>query len=192
LAEAASIPDNFITAFYTLFNQLSLPIPSSFPSSTPPPNANIPILVYGAGATVGQYTIQLLSAAGYTNIVATASAHHHEYLRSLGATETFDYKSPSLVEDVTRNGKVSLVIDCITSTATLDIISKLVSSEGTVALMLPIKEGSDLLSSVMHMEISGSNPLPVGTKHVGVRTFTYQQVRSAHLCRPSTRTHHTS
>ncbi|KAJ7763525.1 hypothetical protein DFH07DRAFT_1059231, partial [Mycena maculata] len=45
LAAAATIPDNFVTAFFTLFDQLSLPI---FPAPAPPPDHAIPILIYGA------------------------------------------------------------------------------------------------------------------------------------------------
>ncbi|KAF8872003.1 hypothetical protein BD779DRAFT_1679993 [Infundibulicybe gibba] len=80
-----TIPDNFITAFYTLFNQLGLPVPS-YPVRSAPAQGEEPILVYGAGATSGQFALQLLRSTGYTHIIATASPAHHEYLRSLGAT----------------------------------------------------------------------------------------------------------
>ncbi|KAJ6518345.1 hypothetical protein C8R47DRAFT_1232499, partial [Mycena vitilis] len=102
LDAAATIPDNFITAFYTIFDQLALPIPTSFLAATPPPIHETPILVYGAGATAGQYAVQLLRAAGYNNISATASPAHHEYLRSLGATHVFDYRSPTLAAEVAK------------------------------------------------------------------------------------------
>lgn len=70
--QAASIPDNYVTAFWTLFGAPNLALPHpSFPPSSPPPDASSPILVYGAGASSGQYTVQLLKLAGYTNILAT-------------------------------------------------------------------------------------------------------------------------
>jgi NADPH:quinone reductase-like Zn-dependent oxidoreductase len=169
-----------------LFNPLyfALPIPSSFPSKDVPKDADTAILVYGAGSTTGQYAVQLLSLAGYRKIIATASGQHHEYLHSLGATATFDYKDPLMKDKIADylggDGKVHLAIDCVTSTGTLKIIAGLVRDTSQVALLLPIKEGSNVRalddSSTMHMTMPGSNPLPNGTKHHGVRTFLYQEV----------------
>lgn len=181
--QAATIPDNFVTAFYTIFNQLGFPIPDFPAKLDPPPQASTPILVYGAGATSGQYAIQLLYAAGYTNIIATASAKHHDYLRSLGASSVFDYRSPTLVEDIGKaaggDGKVQYAIDSITSQGTIATIAKVISPSGTLALLLPIKEGSSVRGAPgaqMLWELPDAwNVLPKGTKYVGVRTFLYEQ-----------------
>jgi hypothetical protein len=184
-----TIPDNFVTAFYTLFNQLSLPIPESFPANSPPPLASTTILIYGAGSTAGQYAIQLLHAAGYQNVIATASPKHHEYLSSLGATSAFDYKSPDLVNDISKvvggDGLVTLAVDCICAEGTLAIIAKLISPKGKLAILLPVKEGNTLTvgsEGKMFMELPASmNPLPEGTQVVAVRTFLYQKVRELSL-----------
>ncbi|KAF8913202.1 biotin/lipoyl attachment:Carbamoyl-phosphate synthase subunit L [Gymnopilus junonius] len=183
LEEAATIPDNFVTAFYTLFSQLGLPIPLSFPAPESPPLASAPILVYGAGSTAGLYAVQLLRLAGYKKIIATASKKHHEYLRSLGATDTFDYRSPSVVEDIANaiggDGKVLLALDCITADATLTLVAKVISSRGKVALLLPIKEGNTVTNEqqqTLYFELSeDKNPFPSTTEIIGVRTFFYEQ-----------------
>ncbi|CAA7268084.1 unnamed protein product [Cyclocybe aegerita] len=183
LEEASTIPDNFVTSFYTLFNQLALPLPSSFPAQTPPPLSKTPILVYGAGSTAGVYAIQLLHLAGYKKILATASKKHHEYLRSLGATDTFDYNSSTLVEEIAKtvgeDGKVLIAVDCITADGTLAILGKIVSPLGKIALLLPIKEGNAVIGGQeqrMYFEVAeDSNPFPKGTKIVYVRTFNYQK-----------------
>ncbi|KAJ7763558.1 chaperonin 10-like protein [Mycena maculata] len=179
---AATIPDNFITSFYTLFDRLGLPIPPSFPAPTPPPNHATPILVYGAGSTAGQFALQLLRAAGYTNVVATASPKHHAFLKSLGATGVFDYNSPTLATDIARavggDGKVALAFDSITAHGTLARIAQVLSPRGAVALLLPIKEGDTVAvgDAAMHFEIpEGRNPFPPETKIVYVRTFLYGQ-----------------
>ncbi|KAF9486399.1 biotin/lipoyl attachment:Carbamoyl-phosphate synthase subunit L [Pholiota conissans] len=182
LAEAATIPDNFVTAFYTVFNQLGLPIPS-FPPTASPPLALTPILVYGAGSTAGVYAVQLLHLAGYQKIIATASEKHHSYLRSLGATDTFDYRSPSLVEDIGAaacgDGKILLAMDCVTSEATLNILRKVMSPLGKLAILLPIKEGVSVTNTIdkeMYWEVRrDKTPFPEGTEIIGVRTFFYQQ-----------------
>jgi hypothetical protein len=154
------------------------------PATTVPPLASTPILIYGAGSTAGQYAIQLLSLAGYKNIISTASKKHHEYLQSLGATSTFDYNSPTLVDDIAKaaggDGKVTLALDCITAETTLSIIGKVLSSAGTVAILLPVKEGNSVTAAPggqMFTDIpKDKNPLPAGAKYVAISTFNYQEV----------------
>jgi len=72
LEAAATIPDNFVTAFWALFDNLKLTFPSTIPQNgtavPSPPSADTPILVYGAGATSGQYAIQLLKPWSYSYI----------------------------------------------------------------------------------------------------------------------------
>ena len=181
LEAAVTITDNFVTAFYTLFNELGLPIPKTFPATYAPPDADKPILIYGAGATTGQYAIQLLKLAGYTNIIATASTHNHEYLRSLGARHTIDYKSPDMVEQVIRaaDGKVGLVMDCISAEGTLKRVAQVVQSNAKVALLLPVKEGDSVMteSGTAWMSLPPErNPFEASVEVIGVMTFLYQQV----------------
>lgn len=177
------MPDNFVTAFLTLFVELGLPYPTSYPPSVPPAGKHTPIIVYGAGSTAGQYTIQLLHAAGYENVVATASPQHHDFLKSLGAAEVFDYRSPSLAEDIIRaaEGKPHLVMDCITAEATIATIANFIHPSGTLAILLPVKRGdrvrADGDASAMYMDIPrDESPLPQGVVIKGVRAFRYQDV----------------
>ncbi|KAH7915701.1 chaperonin 10-like protein [Hygrophoropsis aurantiaca] len=180
LEEAATIPDNFITAFYTLFDGLGLPIPT-FPISAPPPRADTPILIYGAGATSGHYCIQLLSLAGYKNIIATASTKHHPLLRSLGAQHVVDYRDADLSDKIlfAAGGKVTLAVDCISARGTLGRLAKVMSADSSVALLLPVKEGDSVAASEsgqMWMEVPADwNPFAPTVKLIGVRTLLYQE-----------------
>jgi NADPH:quinone reductase-like Zn-dependent oxidoreductase len=123
-----------------------------------------------------------LKLAGYKNILATASSRHHGHLRDLGATHTFDYFSPSLIQDIeaAASGKVPLIMDCVTAEGTLAVTSKVISSNGTVALLLPIKQGNKVAGGVdaeLAMELADDrNPFPRTVKVLGVKTFTYQTV----------------
>ncbi|KAG6911276.1 hypothetical protein DXG01_002115 [Tephrocybe rancida] len=179
LESAVTIPDNLITAFYTLFNQLELPTPPSFPVKETPPLATTPILIYGAGSTSGQYMVQLLRAAGYTNVLATASAKHHAYLKSIGATGTFDYNNPSLAEDVARfvggDGKVPLVVDCIAAVPSMAALAKIVSPTGTAALLMPFKKTNTITvkhASDMTNDLPQDNePFSLEVKLLAVKTF---------------------
>ena len=182
---AATLPDNFVTSFYTLFNQLGLPIPASFPATTPPPLASVPVLIYGAGSVSGIYAVQLLHTAGYKKIIAIASERNHEYLHSIGATDAIDYRSPSLVEDISAavggDGKVLLAVDCIAAENTsLKTLGSVMSPLGKLAILLPLKEGGTVTNAPdqeMYGEIRPEKtPFPKGTDLVYVRTFLYQQV----------------
>ncbi|KJA26772.1 hypothetical protein HYPSUDRAFT_35919 [Hypholoma sublateritium FD-334 SS-4] len=184
LAAAATLPDNFVTSFYTLFNQLGLPIPASFPATIPPPLASVPVVIYGAGSVSGIYAVQLLHTAGYKKIVAIASERNHKYLHSIGATDTIDYRSPSFVEDISAavggDGKVLLAVDCIAAeTTSLKTLGSVMSPLGKLAVLLPLKEGSTV-TNAPDQELYGEvrpekTPFPEGTELVYVRTFLYQQ-----------------
>ncbi|KAI0759315.1 GroES-like protein [Irpex lacteus] len=151
LAEAATLGDNYSTAALTLFgaNYLSLPLPSSFPASSPPQDANQPILVNGGAATSGQYTIQLLHLAGYTQVYATASPKNHAYLKELGATKVFDYRSPNLAKEIleaTGGAKVAIVVDTIASIPGIKAYSSVLDQESRLAMLFPIKKGTSILN----------------------------------------------
>ncbi|KAG6830230.1 hypothetical protein H0H92_001670 [Tricholoma furcatifolium] len=182
LPEAATVPNNLITSFYTLFNQLELPIPPSFPAKTAPPKASTPILIYGAGSTSGMYMIQLLRAAGYTHILATASERHHDYLKSIGASAAFDYDDPAkLTAEVAKfvggDGKVPIAVDCIAAEPSIAALANIVSTTATVALLLPIKKSNTLTAqnaSDFTLDLPENNaPFSPSAKLVGVRTFLY-------------------
>ncbi|KAG2035625.1 chaperonin 10-like protein [Suillus americanus] len=180
LEAAATIPDNFITAFYTLFDCLGL-APPTFPSSVAPPHAETPILVYGAGATSGQYAVQLLALAGYKEVIATASTRHHSYLKSLGATHVIDYSADDMPEKLllAAGKNLQFVLDCISAESTLKSISNVVSSDGVVAMLLPVTAGSKYTAGKdeqMWMDLPADvNSFPDSVKLVGVKAILYQQ-----------------
>ncbi|KAI1084712.1 hypothetical protein F5B20DRAFT_522927 [Whalleya microplaca] len=76
------------------------------------------ILIWGGSSTVGLTAIQLARAAGFAPIFTTASAKNHATLLDLGATKCFDYRSPTVVEDiraaVSQSGKeLSVIFDAV-------------------------------------------------------------------------------
>lgn len=73
---------------------LGLPLPSH----NPEPSGDV-VFVWGGSSSVGAMVIQLAVASG-AKVVATASRHNHELVKSWGASAVVDYKSPSVVEDV--------------------------------------------------------------------------------------------
>ncbi|PPQ78282.1 hypothetical protein CVT25_011741 [Psilocybe cyanescens] len=145
LAEAATISVHFVTAFYTLFNQLGLPVTLPFPAIESPPLATTPTLIYRAGL------------AGYKEIISIASQNHYGYLYSLGVMDTFDYRSSTLVE---ANGLASraeaIMLASITAKSTLNIV--VVHHLAKAALLLLVKEGNFVTNTEdqnLYIEISG-------------------------------------
>jgi len=181
LDESASLSDNFITAFWTLFGpNLKLPHPLTFPAPVPPADADEPILVYGAGASAGQYTVQLLKLAGYTKIFVTASAHNHAHLKGLGASHAFDYRNPDFVDEIltAAGGKIKTAVDIIAARPSLDAISKVVGPGSKVAILLPVKKGETVTNATDSDMVLGI-PDAVRAKFTGVElipvaTFQYQ------------------
>lgn len=57
------------------------------------------LLIWGGSTSVGSNAIQLAVAAGY-EVVTTASPKNFTYVRSLGASQVFDYRSPTVVQDI--------------------------------------------------------------------------------------------
>jgi NADPH:quinone reductase-like Zn-dependent oxidoreductase len=112
-AKAAKIPDSisfaqgsvlplaFDTAAIGLYPSVAdggLGLP--FPTLDPKPSGKT-ILVWGGSSSVGALTIQLAIASG-VNVITTASQRNFDFCRKLGASEVFDYKSETIVEDVVK------------------------------------------------------------------------------------------
>jgi NADPH:quinone reductase-like Zn-dependent oxidoreductase len=100
--ESASVmPLAFTTAAAGLFekDQLGLQYPQLDPKST-----GKTVLVWGGSTSVGCNAIQLAVAAGY-EVVSTSSPKNFDLLRSLGATEVFDYNDPCSVNKIVHGRK---------------------------------------------------------------------------------------
>ncbi|WP_200948910.1 nuclear transport factor 2 family protein [Pseudoxanthomonas sp. Root630] len=67
------------------------------------------VLVHGGAGGVGSMVVQLAKARG-AQVIATASARNHDYLRALGADDVIDYRSVRF-EDVVRD--VDIVVDTV-------------------------------------------------------------------------------
>jgi NADPH:quinone reductase-like Zn-dependent oxidoreductase len=93
---ASVLPLGLSTAACGLFQRDQLALQS--PAATPTPTGKT-LLVWGGSTSVGCNAIQLAVAAGY-DVVTTASPKNFAYVKNLGASRVFDYKSPTVVRDV--------------------------------------------------------------------------------------------
>ncbi|KAI0486356.1 GroES-like protein [Xylaria cf. heliscus] len=105
--EGATLGVSVTTVGQGLYKSLKLPLPNE-PVKTP-----FPVLIYGGSTATGIYGIKYAKASGLT-VIATASPHNFELLKSAGADHVFDYKSPTVAADikaVTEN-KLKYAWDC--------------------------------------------------------------------------------
>ncbi len=93
---ATVLPLALSTAACGLFQKDQLAL--HYPSATPTPTGRT-LLIWGGSTSVGSNAIQLAVAAGY-EVITTASPRNFEYVQRLGASQVFDYKSPTVVADI--------------------------------------------------------------------------------------------
>ncbi len=93
---AAVLPLGLSTAACGLFQKDFLAL--QHPSANPRPTGKS-LLIWGGATSVGVNAIQLAVAAGY-EVFTTSSPHNFDYLRSLGASEVFDYHGQTVVNDI--------------------------------------------------------------------------------------------
>jgi NADPH:quinone reductase-like Zn-dependent oxidoreductase len=60
---------------------------------------NKTVVVWGGASAAGSNAIQLATGAGYS-VITTCSAANFDYVKQLGAVKAFDYKNPTVVQDV--------------------------------------------------------------------------------------------
>ncbi|KAF1939821.1 GroES-like protein [Clathrospora elynae] len=179
LAEAVTLPNNFVTVFHTLTKDLGLETPWPKPKVYVPEHVNDAILIWGGSSSVGQFAIQILQYYGYTNILATASRKHHEKLQSLGAKVVFDYNDANVVSSVLRAGGeagIPLVFDCIGSkNGSIAPISRIAKSGAKVAVLLPVvvRDSSETEDPEYGMDVNAAATWDEGVMARGVRTHFY-------------------
>ncbi|KAL7822041.1 GroES-like protein [Trichoderma gracile] len=123
--EGASLGISTFTVGQGLYQSLKLALPSD-PLPTPEP-----LLIYGGSTASGILGIQFAKLSGY-KVITTARPHNFEYLKSLGADAVFDYRSPTVVDDIraAAGDKLKVAWDCISLNASAKICAGALADEG--------------------------------------------------------------
>lgn len=123
--DAVVLPLTLSTAASALFIDLKLQFPTE-PART---SNGKTLFIWGGASCVGSNAIQLAVAAGY-EVITTASAKNFEYVKGLGASQVFDYNTPTMNDDIVKalKGKTGAgILDCIgfsAAEASLEIAHK--------------------------------------------------------------------
>ena len=145
------LPLSISTAASALYqpNTLALPLPTVPPN---PAGKGRTLLVWGGSSSVGITGIQLAIASGLV-IVATASPHNHDLVKSLGVTHVFDHSAEGVVDQITtvlKGTEFAGVYDAISLGSTLTSSAQVAANlgGGTVATTLNAPEGFKAPSGV--------------------------------------------
>ncbi|KAK4114644.1 GroES-like protein [Canariomyces notabilis] len=120
---AATIITGVTTTAMALYDVLGVPVPDLTVKPDQVTKTGEGILIWGGASMVGSMVIQLARQAGMT-VFVTASAKHHDWLRSLGADVLVDYNAPTVVSDIiaaaeTARISIALAVDVISYPDTL-------------------------------------------------------------------------
>ncbi|KAB2573247.1 Dehydrogenase azaJ [Lasiodiplodia theobromae] len=149
--QAVVLPLAVSTACAGLYPKDLLNLP--LPSATKPEKNGKTVLIWGGASSVGATAIQLAAASGAT-IITTASPANHEFVKSLGADFVFDYRSPTVVEDIanTLNETDFVgVYDAIGEDASFDAVSAVLdrlNKRVPVAAVLPSNKSTERFAPV--------------------------------------------
>ncbi|KAL2812664.1 chaperonin 10-like protein [Aspergillus cavernicola] len=113
------------------------------------------VLLWGGATSVGTFAIQSAKQLGFT-IYTTASQKHHEYLKSLGADRTFDYKTDDVVSQIVtaaqQDGVSLKTAQCLSPGTLQPILDVLKETKGEglakVAHAPPLLPGAPSLEGV--------------------------------------------
>ncbi|KAK5045050.1 hypothetical protein LTR84_010198 [Exophiala bonariae] len=100
------------------------------------------VLIYGGSTATGALGVQFAKLSGYT-VLATSSPRNFDYVKSLGATEVFDYNEPNIgqkIREYTQN-KLKLAWDTVSESESATIVAQAMSTEsgGRYGSILPNK-----------------------------------------------------
>ncbi|KAE8325606.1 chaperonin 10-like protein [Aspergillus sergii] len=128
--QAVVLPVAISTATAGLYLPKYLGLPY-LPSSDPKPTGKT-LLVWGGASSVGAVTIQFAVASGL-KVITTASPANHEFVKALGASAVFDYRSPSVADDIVKElegSDLAGVYDAISEEPSFEPITEILKCVG--------------------------------------------------------------
>ncbi|KIW93585.1 uncharacterized protein Z519_06190 [Cladophialophora bantiana CBS 173.52] len=123
--EAATLPLGTTTVMQGLYQKaLKLNWP------TDPVKEKTYVLIYGGSTATGALGIQFAKLSGYT-VIATCSPRNFDYVKSLGASEVYDYNDPQAPSKIraSTNNKLKLAWDTISEKPSAQFCADALSSE---------------------------------------------------------------
>ena len=156
--EASGLGVAGVTAIFGLFQNKHLSLPEPSGTELPPVDPKLKVLVWSGASSVGQFVIQMARAIG-AYVIVTASAKHLDWLKSLGASEVYEYsnsETPKRIAEAhpdlkyafdtySMNGSQAACAASMSKTEAGKIVSILPFDHGTVTEANPMAKCTFLL-----------------------------------------------
>lgn len=142
--DATVLPLGINTASMCLFDESTLAL--DMPPSQDDKEKTV--LIWGASSSIGSCGVQLATAAGY-EVFGVASKKNHDFVKSLGATQTFDQNDPNVVDNIVTalKGKTCVgAYDAISKEETLHKICDILHESGGQKLIAASAPGAENLT----------------------------------------------
>ncbi|PKK49558.1 hypothetical protein CI102_6113 [Trichoderma harzianum] len=149
--EASTIPLCAYTAAVALFARLKLPMQWA------PPNKPTPLIIYGASSAVGAFAIKLARHAGIYPIIAVAGSgqtYVETLLNRSRGDSIVDYRNGNILQDIRSaldaagTSDVYHAIDAICENDSHLVVSRALSTGGSIALINPGMDYSDIRNDI--------------------------------------------
>ncbi|KAI0807655.1 GroES-like protein [Fomes fomentarius] len=108
------------------------------------------IFVYGGSSAVGQFAVRLAALSGY-RVVSTASPRNFDLVKSLGASEVFDYKDPKVVSKIkaATGDSIKKAVDTISEKVTQRITAETIAPSGGEIILVLGPEDATLIYTAL-------------------------------------------
>lgn len=103
------------------------------------------LFIAGGSGGVGSFAIQIARHLGVNPIVVSCSQRNHDYVTSLGATHTIDYRSEDVIErvrEITAGAGVTLAVDAV-GPETDRIVAECLAFEGQMVELVDVARPAD-------------------------------------------------
>ncbi|MCJ1455229.1 hypothetical protein MMC28_005583 [Mycoblastus sanguinarius] len=107
------------------------------------------LLIWGASSSVGSCGVQLAAAAGY-EVFGVASKKNHDFVKSLGAAQTFDHSDPKIVDAIAAALKDKTCVgayDAISNEKTLGLLCDILHQSGGRKVVVAVMPGAEAFST---------------------------------------------
>lgn len=187
---AASLSVVVMTAADALYNFFEFPL-ASLGEDEGEERGRVasPLLIWGASSSVGLAAVQFARASGVYPIYVTASSERHPLLRELGATQCFNYKSPTVVEEIKtalRESELELkhAFDTVGSNDSAKLMADCTSPSNDTILISAVFQDDPRFKmpfAAPGQDVTIELPGTPGTITIPARPTDYQRAREAFL-----------
>lgn len=162
---AASVGIGLKTIALSFHYNLGIPLEKSA-------NKDDALLIWGGATATGILGIQIAKEIFGIKVLTTASKRNHEFLKSLGADEVFDYNDKNVIDQLKNagHGKIKYALDCVSSPETLQCVYD--ATEGTedviIDNLLFLNDKSIITKPNRKVKFTGTDAYLVdGRRHLG-------------------------